>query len=793
MMPRHPVLRRCLGSALLLVLLSLLLTGVPLFDVIGFEFSFAMAIAASMAAASIGVAVVAHARSERQHSASAPIEAQADASGPRSLAAGARSSGAMVAWWWTQAAARALLLLVPPAAVMALNATRVRQCDWSGGILFYALLPGISVLNASALGVVGGILLGNRRPRFLASAVVLGFVGLSLLVGLWRFYSAPPVFAYDPFAGYFPGSLYDEAIELGAAFFWSRLYQAAIALAALSGCAFLLDPISLAIPSIRTGLLQKLRLAARPKHESGATVATAEAGARRDWCDGHRRAVLATAIAASGLAGALFHYSPVLGFTAAAADIERALGGRLETEHFVILYPRTAELADKMPLVAREHEFALDVICRALGVVPPAKMVSFYFASAQQKQRWMGAGATHMAKPWRREIYLQHLGFPHPTLAHEIAHVVAGEFGDPLFGVSVAWLGWPPANFNAGMIEGLAVAADWRGAELTPHEAARAMLELQLLPAVGVLFGPRFLSFSATRSYAASGSFVRFLLERQGAEPIRTVYRAGGTKAAFRAAYGKDLETLEQEWHAALRALPVEQSTIEIAADRLSRKGIFQRPCARAVAIRDSQAVEYLNEGRVDRAISLLERVCRDDPHDPSHRLMLAMALEHGGRPDEALEGYRQVAANAALLAPVRAKALGEMADLLARRGDLRAAALAVDQALALPVEENTRRLLALRRIAFDPADSSPGQALRDYLLARGLQGKSASPVALMFYAERIDEAVSSWPTADGGLGQYLKGRLLFLDQSYVEAMNALLLAHQQGLGLPFVARENDR
>ena len=36
-----------------------------------------------------------------------------------------------------------------------------------------------------------------------------------------------------------------------------------------------------------------------------------------------------------------------------------------------------------------------------------------------------GARDVEMAKPWRREIYLEHRGFPHGSLRHEIAHAVA--------------------------------------------------------------------------------------------------------------------------------------------------------------------------------------------------------------------------------------------------------------------------------------------------------------------------------------------------------------------------------
>jgi len=54
---------------------------------------------------------------------------------------------------------------------------------------------------------------------------------------------------------------------------------------------------------------------------------------------------------------------------------------------------------------------------------------AFFFRDAAEKKRLMGAGDTYIAKPWRKEVYLQMGAYPHPVLGHELAHVVAGSFG----------------------------------------------------------------------------------------------------------------------------------------------------------------------------------------------------------------------------------------------------------------------------------------------------------------------------------------------------------------------------
>ena len=71
-------------------------------------------------------------------------------------------------------------------------------------------------------------------------------------------------------------------------------------------------------------------------------------------------------------------------------------------------------------------------------------MTAFFFRDAADKKRLMGAGDTYIAKPWRREVYLQVAAYPHPVLGHELAHVIAGAFGQGPFHVAGPLGGlWP--------------------------------------------------------------------------------------------------------------------------------------------------------------------------------------------------------------------------------------------------------------------------------------------------------------------------------------------------------------
>ena len=87
-------------------------------------------------------------------------------------------------------------------------------CDLRQGTLLFVLGP----MTGTVLGSLWGALASEvawRRKRvrlWAALLAVLGPLGSALLQLGW-FYNTPMVFAYDPFVGYFSGSLYDTIVN----------------------------------------------------------------------------------------------------------------------------------------------------------------------------------------------------------------------------------------------------------------------------------------------------------------------------------------------------------------------------------------------------------------------------------------------------------------------------------------------------------------------------------------------------------------------------------------------------
>jgi tetratricopeptide (TPR) repeat protein len=656
----QPTMRRGRVWGVVLAALGGLLCFVPLFDLVAYEAAFVFALASSLMGAHLGASTVFDWRQARPGSAGLWAEAHP-----------ARTVFSL----WLAVAARVWLWLLVPLGLLTLNALRVRNCAYANGLAWWALLPMTSAAMGAAAGVVAG-LLGLRRRiggTLVAVAIVLGSIVWSVV----RFYAAPPIFAYDPFAGYFPGTLYDEEVAIGPALLWARVYHATVAAAALLVCATLLDGT-------------RLRLSLR-----------------------HARVRLgAIALGATFVALAFHHAHARLGFFYTADDLARALGAARRTPHFILHYSPKGPWAKDIDLHAEEHEYRWSRLRELLGVEPEAPVHAFLFDSADEKQRLMGAAHTFVAKPWRREIYLQAEGWPHPVLEHELAHVFAGTFGDPIFGVSRAGL-----RVNVGLIEGVAVAASWKASPLTPHETVKTMRERHLEPPLGSVLSLGFLGLNASQAYNVAGSFSRYLLDHYPARALADVFRAAGSPASWTAAYDKPLPQLAEEWSRFIDGVTVPARESAVVRDRLARPSVFHKVCAHELALKREEAQKRQAAGDKTAALSALESVCADDPDDPQNVAALMEAADASGLPERARAEAQRLLGHPKASSPEKARAWVTLGDLALRQRARDEARRAYDEAMKLPLDDNLLRLTHAKQIA---AAEPPGRAadlLIDFLV----------------------------------------------------------------------------
>ncbi|HLV67479.1 MAG TPA: hypothetical protein VKY73_16770 [Polyangiaceae bacterium] len=543
-----------------------------------------------------------------------------------------------------------------------LHGMRVGLCDPREGTLLFVLGPGLGAVLGGATGAGAGLVAAAVRPRWskaVATALsLLGPLG-GIAVSLIRFYTSPMVFAYDPYFGYFSGPLYDTVIGSLWPLATYRLgtvatLAAAIALAAL----------------VERGADGRLALfpAKRPGIALGFLLA----------------------LGASGLVTA---FGPALGHYATGRDIERALGRRVSVGRCDVVHSSAVPPSDARRLGA-ECQAHLTQIERYFGASGPERVKVLLFASEAEKARWMGAGRTYIAKPWRNEVYIQGAAYPHPVLGHELAHVVAGSFAKGPFRVAGPLGGWIP---DPGRIEGVAVAAaPNENDQLSVEGWAAAQLELGLLPRLSNLFRLGFFGEPAARAYTAAGAFVRFLHAELGAEAVRRWYGGESLEAVTK----MSLSALERRWHERLRAVQLTEAELATARARFDRPAFFERRCPRVIDRLAGLAAMKLAVSDIEGARETYAELLALDAADPGARLGMATCSARAGEDDQAEAVHAALAADSAAPAWARTVALEARADLLLRRGELEAARSIYAELAQKTADPDRLRTLDVKRLA---------------------------------------------------------------------------------------------
>lgn len=602
---------------LLQTVLAAVLCFVPLFDLLAYEFCFASTLLCAVTAPIIGLGV-----GSREDQ---PTRALSAAMG------------------------LALVHLAPGLLLISLNAQRVRNCNYSDGMLFFLLLPCLSSLYGATLGVlIGRLFVGAKAAmRALVTAVA---VLLPLGLSLYALYTQPPIFAFDHLWGYFAGSLYDESIAIDA-----RLW------------------------TFRGATL--LRILAM-----GALVMAWERWARL----GTALVVTVLALGVGGVATYEHVLGPRLGFRVSREDLARALPIAIERPGLVVHLPPGIEAA-KQAAIADDHAFRLQALLQRLDVTLTQPIHSWVYADANQKAQLMGGRGTMVAKPWLHEIHVHNPEAPHPVVPHELAHAVAAEFGSELLRVSAQH----EILVNMGLVEGFAQAFTPDSEDLDLHHWARAMRELKLAPDMRSILGPAgFWTQAPRRAYTVAGSFVRYLLEAYGAAPLKAAYATGN----FAAAYDKPLDSLVTGWETFLAGLTVTPREQHIAAERFRTPSIFARPCAHEIA-QLSAAAERADP---QTAVKLRKEICEHLGNSPAARLELSQSLRGAGDLDGFLGIANELLSSHELNAVQEAELLETKSEVLWDQGRLSDSQAAARAVLDLQISAAAERLAWVRLWAMD-------------------------------------------------------------------------------------------
>ncbi|MXX04595.1 MAG: tetratricopeptide repeat protein [Gemmatimonadetes bacterium] len=641
-----------------------------------------------------------------------------------------------------------LSTLLLPMVVMFVKSWISGFCNVPEGLAFYLLLPGISVLWATAVALVCALSAERRRH---ATLLFLGVMFVSVGISLFRLATNPPVFAYNPIIGYFPGPIYDEVVVITSTLLAARAIVLVSVLAMVAGLCACFDPSA---RKIRPSLLWKIRGGSPSGGSAGGSAATGMT----------MRILFLVSVVVLAVA---YVYRAPLGIVIDRAHIQQTLGGHRQTAHFDIFYDSNSISAWNIDLIARDHEYQLDRVITYLDVpAPRARIASYIYGSADQKKRLMGARHTSIERPGADEMHLNNASFPHPVLRHELVHVMSAAFGNALFGGSY-WIGFH---------EGLAEAVDWQDTPMNPHEWSRAMRELGLAPSLeNLLSMTGFWTAASSRSYTLCGSFVRFLIERYGLPAFKQAFPDGAVEAS----YGRSPAELIAEWETFVDGITLREDQLRIARQRFIRPAIFSRHCPHEVAALNDRAWQAYNGQRYGDAVRDFDRVLALESENPSALRGLLYGIYRQGdyeRIESVAQRIERPDQTVGLLADTQL-VRGDTAWKTGRMDDARRSYEAV---VGLQASEAMSRAASIR---LEVLDREP---IRDTIMTY-LTAVTGHWRLVLSVRDAGDLA------PDYGTGHYLLGRWLFLSGSYEEALTYLAKADVIGLPDDVVRQESLR
>jgi len=447
------------------------------------------------------------------------------------------------------------VLFIIPCIISLANAVFVKNCSLGDGIKLYLLTVIPGVFFSISIALLAGVTFGRWRKTIFTVLYILVLFHIPFIT-----LTRPQVFAFNPIVGFFPGFTYDETLQVT-----QRLLTYRLAVCAAAGC--------FAAGSV---WLWQIR---QTKKETFISAKSA-----LPLVELIVIAVLAPVIAI------VFTLSDRFGLSSSENFIRQKLAGNYKTSHFEIIYSAGSIKHERIVELGQLHEFYFEKLSRELNLHSHDRIVSFLYASPEQKGRLIGAVHTDLTKPWLRQMHIN-LADVESALKHEMVHVLAGEFG------------WSPLKVapNSGLIEGLAMAMGRTSSIEEPLDRAAATVFASgvrsNLKSLFTFTG--FIQANPSISYTLAGSFCRFLIDSFGVNQFKRLY-AGSD---FKNIYQQELKSLLIEWQSTIEHIPLHHADSIKAVYFFRRPSIFGKECARVIANVNTETRELLVHQDYEKAL----------------------------------------------------------------------------------------------------------------------------------------------------------------------------------------------
>ncbi len=439
--------------------------------------------------------------------------------------------------------------LLVPFLVSIIHSLLSTSCSIIDGLLFYLVITFPSVGIGFALALISVTV--TRKFNLLLFIFIYILV---LSIPLFEFYFNPQIYFFNPIFGYYPGTIYDEGLNVTSKLVGYRIFNLVY-----------FGAISIVLFGIYFGKLK------------------------------FQKSVAFIIIILIAL---IFIYiSPRLGYSTTFSRLNSELSGTVETQHFTIHFE--AKMNENLiKAISIYHEYYYSQLKNFFGYDYPRKINSYLFSDNSQKKKLFGSANADVAKPWLNCAFITYSDYE-ATLKHELAHCYSSEFGSGIFKVA--------SGLNPFLIEGTAMAADPIYdnndvnylASLAYNNGYRINLE-------NIFNYFNFFTQASSTAYIYAGSFSSFLIGEFGISKFKRFYHDGN----FGNDYNIPLRNVIQKYYSTLKDSSLTKN-IDEANYYYGRRSIFYKTCPRYVADRTEKAWEYYNGKNYAKSKNLFEGVLK--------------------------------------------------------------------------------------------------------------------------------------------------------------------------------------
>ncbi|TNE72965.1 hypothetical protein EP331_05870 [bacterium] len=388
-----------------------------------------------------------------------------------------------------------------------------KGCFDVSGSLFWLSIPITSVLLAQSI-----VRICFRYTAFPKTVSALLLLFISVILPGVEFLNSPVVYLYNPIWAYWPGPIYDEQLRFPTALIIYRFY--------ILIWAVLLHELQRTTIDIKRVLLFFITLSV------------------------------------------LFINFRSLGIIRTSKELASELKGLQFNKNIYIHYDSSFIDSTEIAFLVKETRFHWDELQLQWNTVDEKPIQIFLYNHPWQKKELTGAKYTQYTPVWLddHQIHIDYLSF-RGVIRHELAHLLAKNWSNNLI----------HANWNMGLVEGLATASDPDvSSNLTLQEfvAAGGSPGKEEMKDLFSFFG--FYTRSSSNAYYKTGAFIQFMEQNEEYETVKSFYAGNWDHNLFENTFNK-----WQEYQSAILIDSTEKKQAQLV---FARPSLFEKSCPRKIS-----------------------------------------------------------------------------------------------------------------------------------------------------------------------------------------------------------------